>query len=241
MIPILSGSCGVVQTVDTWSRMTARLIAATALAVGALAAPAAAAEMAPLKPCYVSAGAEETEREAVVVDAAGFAPNTTVEVLVDGAVVLRDVPTDAVGDALATVAAPYQERGEREFSVTVREPLNPASAVSATSRVTALSVELRPREARPSRRVRFRGRGFTAERAVYAHYSYNGRHRRTVRLGRPRGDCGRFSTRRRQIPVRRPRTGDWTLQIDQRRRYSETPATNWVRLVIRVREVFLEP
>lgn len=219
--------------------MTARLIAATALAVGALAAPAAAAEMAPLKPCYVSAGPEETE--AVAVNATGFTPNAKVEVLVDGAVVLPEVPTDAVGDIAATVAAPYQEDGEREFTVTVREPLNPMSVVSATSRVTALSAELRPRRARPSRRVRFRGRGFTDDRSIFAHYVYNDRVRKTVRLAEPRGDCGRFSVRRRQIPISRPRTGDWTLQIDQRRRYSETPDTNWVRLVIRLREVFKEP
>lgn len=221
--------------------MTTRLIAATALAVGALAAPAAAAEMDALEPCYVAAGAEEAEREAIKVNARGFTPGAKVDVLVDDAVVLPNVPTDAVGDISATVAAPYQEDGEREFTVTVREPLNPMSVVSATSRVTALSAELRPRQARPSRRVRFRGRGFTDDRSIFAHYVYNDRVRKTVRLAEPRGDCGRFSVRRRQIPISRPRTGDWTLQIDQRRRYSETPDTNWVRLVIRLREVFKEP
>jgi hypothetical protein len=57
----------------------------------------------------------------------------------------------------------------------------------------------------------------------------------------PRGECGRFSVRRRQIPVRRPDTGEWTVQIDQRRQYDEQPGTNLVRLLIRVERVFREP
>jgi hypothetical protein len=234
--PILSGTCGVVVA------MTIRLLALTALATGLLAAPAAAApELQPLKPCYVSAGEAEERREGVVLRGTGFTPNAALDVYIDGVIVLSGT-ANVVGDLEATVKAPFQRAGEREFGVTVVERDTPVNAAGALSRVTALGVTLRPREARSSRRVRFRGRGFTAAAPVYAHYLYGGRVRKTVRLGRqPTTPCGTFNVRRRQIPIRRPRTGDWTLQIDQQRRYSAEPATNWVRLLIRLREVFVAP
>jgi hypothetical protein len=204
--------------------------------------PAAAAPtLEPLKPCYVSAGEAEERREGVVLRGTGFTPNAALDVYIDGVLVLSG-QSDIVGDLNATVKAPFQRTGEREFAVTVLEHDNPVNAAGSLSRVTALGVTLRPREARPSRRVRFRGRGFTGPGPVYAHYVYGGKVRRTVRLSRAAaGPCGTFDVRRRQIPIRRPRTGDWTLQIDQQRRYSAEPVTNWVRLLIRLREVFLDP
>jgi hypothetical protein len=66
--------------------------------------------------------------------------------------------------------------------------------------------------------------------------------RRTVRLARrPTGDCGTFSVRRRQIPVVRPKIGKWTLQIDQQRRYSETPDSVFVRITITVGRGLRQP
>jgi hypothetical protein len=220
----------------------ARLITATGLATALLSTPAAAAPtLQPLKPCYVSAGEAEERRENVVLRGNGFTPNAVLDVYIDGVLVLTG-PSDVVGDLNATVKAPFQRSGEREFGVTVVERANPVNAAGSLSRVTALGVTLRPREARSSRRVRFRGRGFTAAGPVYAHYVFGGKVRRTVRLSRTAaGPCGTFNVRRRQIPIRRPRTGDWTLQIDQQRRYSAEPATNWVRLLIRLREVFVDP
>jgi hypothetical protein len=212
-------------------------LAATALALGIQAAPAAAAAIEPLKRCYVSAGEEQERRETVSVHGSGFTANAAVDIAVDGVVQASGV-ADAVGEFEAAVKAPHQARGQRPFTVTAAERGNPANVASATSNVTALTVNLRPRRASPGRRVRFRGRGFTGSGAVYGHYLFGGRERRSVRIARPRGDCGTFSVRRRQIPVRRPRTGDWTLQVDQRRDYSDSPGTNWVRLLIKVREIF---
>jgi hypothetical protein len=195
----------------------------------------------PLKPCYVSAGEAEERRESVVLRGSGFTPNVMLDVYIDGVLVLTG-PSNVVGELDATVKAPFQATGEREFGVSVVEHDNPVNAVGSLSRVTSLGVTLRPREARSSRRVRFRGRGFTGAGPVYAHYVFGGKVRRTVRLSRrTAGPCGTFSVRRRQIPIRRPRTGDWTLQIDQQRRYSAEPTTNWVRLLIRLREVFVDP
>jgi hypothetical protein len=218
--------------------MTARVLAATALALALSAAPAAAATLAPLKPCYVAAGEAPLQLENVVVRGEGFAPNRHVEVLIDGRLILTTA-TGTIGEFSGEIDVPYQANGERPFTLTVRDPLG--NTATQQSRVTSLGASLRPREAPPSRRVRFNGRGFTADAPVFAHYVFRDRVRKTVRLTREASACGAFKVRRRQIPVPQPKVGDWTLQIDQQRRYSAEPESNWVRLLIRVRRVFLDP
>lgn len=217
-----------------------RLLTAAA-ATGALLAvvPAAhAAELSPLKPCYVSVNRDE--RQPLDTFATGFAPHAEVDVTVG------DSPQRAIADAYGNVdlrvapwIAPYRRRGQAPFTVTVTDPANPlVDTVSATSLVTALSVRVRPRRAATSDRVRFRGRGFTADRRIWGHYIYRGQVRKTVRLARrPDGPCGRFSVRRRQIPLRHPHPGVWTLQIDQQRRWSPRPDSVYVPVRITVRRV----
>jgi hypothetical protein len=223
--------------------MTARLIAAT---VALLLAPAAAAsgqvQVQPLDPCYAAAGVLERERQGVAVSASGFPANAPIDVLVDGEVQIQGHADPYGVVSGVTVLAPYVPRGERRFTVTVRQTTEPAVAASARSRVTNLAVTLKPTRARPSRRVRYRGRGFLADQPVWAHYVFNGKARKTVRLvRRPERPCGSFSVRRRQIPVERPRTGEWLVQVDQRRDYVANPGTNWVHVLINVARVFREP
>lgn len=218
--------------------MLARLLLATSLLVALPAAPAAAASLTPLKACYVSNGEETDQREDVVVEGDGFAASAAVDIYVDG-LPAATVPTDPVGVFKAWVDAPYQPQAERPFTVTVTDGVN---VLSLESRVTNLNVIMRPRRSPPNRRVRLRGRGFTRAAPVYAHYVYGGRERRTVRLARrPRGRCGRFAVRRRQIPIDDPRTGRWVVQFDQKRAWAPEPDPVWVRLPIRVVEVFREP
>jgi hypothetical protein len=222
--------------------MFGRLVIGTALAFGALAAPAAGAQIDELKPCYVSAGRVEERRESIDVHGTGFSPDAVIDIYVDGVLVLSDGRTNAVGEVMGQVKAPYQSRGEREFTLTVAERDNPENVVTVTSRVTTLRVTLTPREARPSRRVRFRGRGFTQPAPVYAHYLYAGKEQKTVRLARrSTAPCGTFDVRRRQIPVEDPRTGRWIMQVDQKRAYAPEPDPVWVRLPIKVVVDFLEP
>ena len=213
-------------------------LAAAALATGVLLAPARASAAPvleqPLEPCYVSADA--TQREHVIVRAAGFTPGALVDVRLDGRPQEGAAAVaDGTGRVQGEVEAPFQAAGERTFRLELTERDNPANAVAATSRVTALTVSITPHRARPSARVRFRGRGFREPGPVYAHYLYGDRHRRTVRLGRSHGACGAFSARARQIPVRRPRTGLWTVQVDQARTYAREPRPVQVRLAIEVR------
>jgi len=212
-----------------------RLIVAGAVAC-ALVAPAAAQAaptLQPLDPCYVSAG--PTQRQTLRLAAGGFTPNAIVTVAVDGRPVpgVRPIQADPNGAFEGRVEAPYQRRGEKRFTVTLTETGNPANAVSATSRVTALTVEVSPKQAAPTQRVRFTGRGFTGAGPVYAHYVFRNKLRETVAMGRASGPCGTFQATRRQIPVK-ARTGTWLLQFDQKPAYSDPPDAIFVQLQIRV-------
>jgi hypothetical protein len=207
-------------------------LAVALIVAGLAAAPAApAASAEPLKGCFLSAAPGRTESVPVV--AAGFTPGAVVDASVDGQVA-TGVRADASGRINGSLAAPHQPRGERWFTIELVERDRPDNAVAFTSRVTALAVSVRPRRAHPSDRVRWTGRGFVGERAVHAHYVRRDKVRRTVRLARPRGACGRFSVRRRQFPFR-PSAGSWTVQIDQSSSFSWPPDSPFVRLPIAVR------
>jgi hypothetical protein len=95
-----------------------------------------------------------------------------------------------------------------------------------------------PREATPSRRVRFRGRGFTQPAPVFAHYLFGGKEQKTVRLARrSTSPCGTFTVKRRLIPIDDARSGRWIMQVDQKRAYSREPDPVWVRRPIVVTPV----
>jgi len=211
-----------------------------ALAVSVVAgslAPAAAAQtptLAPLKPCYVTAGLAAEAREPVNINAQGLTRNGTATVAIDGTMLADQAQVDPMGGLVGSLPAPFQARGQRPFTLSIMDNSNPALAVSAQALVTALDVTVRPANARPSRRVRFRGRGFTGGPAVYAHYLREGGARKTVQLASAGGPCGTFDVRRRQLPVKRPHTGRWMVQIDQDRVWRETPGSVSVQLAIDV-------
>jgi hypothetical protein len=207
--------------------MSARIPAVTGALLGALLVPAGAeaAAIEPLKPCYVTAGTPAgPQREGIAINASGFTPNSTVNLAMDGQPVANSLQTDPAGSLRLdpqNVPAPFIEKGSREFSVTLTENGNPANTVTATSRTTALGVSLRPRRARPSKRIRFKGSGFTGDGPVYAHYVYKGKLRKTVRMARKKSTCGGWRARRPQIPVNDPKTGNWIVQFDQSKRYRD--------------------
>jgi len=217
----------------------ARLLVLSTL-TAALAAPAAAqaVTLEPLGACYRSV--DETTRETVRVQAAGFTPGAPVNVSIDGVVVQSDVLALPDGTVSGNVNAPYLRRGVRPFALTVTERDRPENTATTRSRVAALSVQLQPREAKPSRRVRFLGRGFVDGAEVYGHYLRRGELRKTVLLGRSEGPCGRLHARHRQIPVRSPKTGRWTLQVDNQPQYDPQPPGVFVRVAITVKRVLTQ-
>jgi hypothetical protein len=197
--------------------------------------------MDPLNACYASDGDAPAQREKVHVHATGFTPAAHIELLIDGQFVTAG-RADINGTTIADIPAPFQALGQRPFTLTLQEQENAQNFVTAGSLVTNLSVTLRPKRARPSRRVRFSGRGFTKDKPVYGHYVFGGKVRKTVRLARrPVQPCGIFHAKRRQIPVHHPTTGTWLLQVDQQHRYSPHPASNVQPVIIRVTETFKKP
>jgi hypothetical protein len=112
-----------------------------------------------------------------------------------------------------------------------------ASSVDKATRVTNLAMRVIPREATPDRRVRIRGRGFTQDAPVFAHYLFGGKEQKTVRLARrSTSPCGTFSVKRRLIPIAGARNGRWIMQVDQKRAFSQRPDPVWVR-----RPIFVAP
>jgi hypothetical protein len=226
--------------------MSPRTLAGSGALLVALAAPAAAQAVPtiqPLKPCYVTADTSQgPQSEGVRIVAAGFTPNALVDLSIDGAPYPGGEGLKAGQNGelpIEPVPAPFVESGSREFTVTLSERGNPANTVSATAKSTALGVTVKPKQAKPSDRIRFKGLGFTRPKAIYAHYLYKGKVRKTVRMARKPRECGGFKARRRQIPVKNPGLGGWTIQFDQSRRFRDPAVTPivFVRLEIRVRLV----
>ena len=225
--------------------MTTRPLGAALAALALLPATAQAAALTPLKPCYVSVtqrtpGAPpQITREALDLGGSGFTAGALIDVSFDGTLD-RTIQADAAGNLPPQILqSPYQARGQGTFTLTAAERGNPINTVSLPSRATALTLSLKPKKAKPSKRIRFKGAGFTAQKAVWAHYLFKGKVRKTVRLVRRISNpCGTFSVRRKQIPIKRPRLGVWRLQVDQQRKYSRAPDGVNVRADIRVQKVF---
>jgi hypothetical protein len=223
------------------SRMTTRFVGAALAALALLPATAQAAALAPLKPCYISVTQPTGSKITEPLDLAGngFTAGSLVDVSFDGRLD-RTIQADAAGNLPPQILqSPYQAKGQGTFTLTAAERGNPANTVALPSRTTALTLKLKPKRARPSARIRFKGAGFTAQKAVWAHYLYKGKVRKTVRLvKRIKNPCGTFSAKRKQIPIKRPKLGVWRLQVDQQKRYSRAPAGVNVRADIKVQKVF---
>ena len=216
-----------------------RLAAVTVAVAAALGLPgaAAAAALTAIKPCYVSLPGTAPQSELIALSGSGFTPGSHVDIDIDGERRVNGAPVDAAGnlgaDAPPTTPSPFVADRDRTFTITATEQGGTSPVVVVQSQATALNVGISPRRARPSKKVRFRGRGFTGAGKVYAHYRYKGKTRKTVTF-KPKGPCGKFDARKRQIPVRRPHTGEWTVQFDQQKRYSAMPKSVFVRLKILV-------
>ena len=220
--------------------MSLRLTLAGAVAA-VLAGPAAIAaaqtppRILPLtKPCYVSA--TQDQRELVEVHGEGFSGDTAVDVLVDD--VLQPMSTqpmtNALGEIVGSVAAPFMPSGQRLFTIRLTDRSPKAITASVITKVTALSVTQSPVKASSSSKVRFRLRGFTDKtKPVYAHYVFKDKVRATVLIGKPYGDCGLLSVRRKQFPIKRPKPGSWTIQFDQDQAYNPSPPL-FTRLPVKV-------
>jgi hypothetical protein len=227
--------------------MLSRVSAVSGALLVALAVPASAQAVPtiePLKPCYVTAGtAANPQGEPVRINAQGFTANSKVDLTLDGATLpgsqgLQVAEAGILALDRFAFPAPFVRRGSKDFTVTLTEQNNPANTVTATARSTRLGVKIRPKSARPSQRISFKGSGFTGEQPVYAHYTRGGREIERVRLARRTGECGSWSVRRPQFPMKHPSQGTWFVQFDQSKKYVDgtrgTLQSVYVRVKIKV-------
>jgi hypothetical protein len=209
-----------------------RVAAAAAFAViGALAAPvaadAAALAVAPVKPCY-SAG------ERIGVGGAGFTPNGSVQVNVDG-VALKTVGTNSAGNfaGLLTLGDPL---GERVKTYSAIDTADNANQASVQLRVATPAVAVTPSSGRADRLLRLRARGFNTGTTLYAHIVRGHHQAHNVKIGRLKGDCGKLNARKRLFS-KHAHSGTYRVQFDTRRRYSSKTSVRYRLPRVTVRPV----
>jgi hypothetical protein len=183
--------------------------AAASLGLAPGAAKAATVSVSPQNACYHSA-------QKIGFGGAGFSPFGAVTVTSDGSQI-GVLQTDGTG-AFTGVLTVGQAKGQKVKSYAATDQANPAVTAAVNLKVSALDVSVRPRSGRPGRRLRIRARGFAGSRNLYAHVLRR-RFRRTVRLGRLKGDCGTLRKRKRMFSSA-TRSGTYTVQFDGSRRYS---------------------
>jgi hypothetical protein len=193
-----------------------RLRSAVALAVLAtLATTASSASGAPTLdasyPCYGNG-------ESLLLSGSGFTPQQSVALSVSGQQ-LATVGTDPDGGFTARVAAPGALFGTILLRFSAADRAQPGVRAGTTVRIATTDVVVTPAIGSPSRLRRIRAWGFFEAHAVYAHVKRHGARRaRNIRLGAPRGACGRLDVQRRLFPSG-VRPGAYTLQFDTLRRY----------------------
>jgi hypothetical protein len=189
---------------------------ALAVALGLLFVLPAAAEAATLdagRSCYFN---DQIAR----LSGAGFAPDSPVSFTINGRRLSDTVTTDAAGDFLVRYDPP---RASTQRKLVIRA--TDSEGESARTRIFASA--RRQVTAKPDRSPNVRTWeavlslfGFGKGRAFIHYLNPNGVHKKTVRLGRLRGPCGRLKTdKRRVMPFRNPQYGVWHLQFDTRRRF----------------------
>ena len=195
----------------------AALSAAAALAAPAVA-DAALLGAAPQKDCY-RAG------EQVTLAGSGYTPNQGVAIASDGQALGSDI-ADAAGNFGGSLRVGVPS-GEKVKTYTATDQTNPANTAAVQLRISALTVNLRPKRGKPSRRFRIGARGFTTGKTLYAHVVRKG-FRRNIRIGRLKGPCHKISARKRLFPVGIA-TGLYRVQFDSKRRYSKRTKVKVVR------------
>jgi hypothetical protein len=198
------------------------LVAATALA---LPAGAHAGDVTTVGECFSSA-------QAMIISGTAFTPNAAVAIVGDVTATAR---ADATGAFMTQVTMPrVTELGPRTVTMIMIDGFNPANRATMRVRVVreAYGSNL-PIAGRPRELTTWRFAGFVPGRPIFAHFVLDGRVRGSHRFGVARGVCGTLRVQASRIPgVARVTAGQWTLKLDQRRRYhASTPgATTTFRI-----------
>jgi hypothetical protein len=168
----------------------------------------------------------------VTVSGSGFTPGAAVAI---GGGASGSARADAAGAIAARLRAPLVPTiAPHVVTVTATD----AAGVTATASFPVIRDVLlsnAPISGRPRETTTWRFAGFLVPgTAIYGHYRLHGRTIRNYRFGVPTGPCGALTVRARRVPIAasRLRSGTWTLQLDQRRRYASTGARRVIRFRI---------
>jgi hypothetical protein len=201
--------------------------AVAACAAATLAAPGASADatVETDRDCYL-----EARDTTVQVRGAGFTPGLAFDVELDGETLPGGASSIAADGTMSGSFRPPEladDVVQRRFRLGLRTS---EGTPATTFTVTRLRASFWP-TAGPAAtmRVRFSLFGFALggpANQAYVHYvSPRGRLRKTVALGRPRGQCGAIpKTGKRRLFPFTASAGRWRLQFDTRRRYARGTA-----------------
>jgi len=150
----------------------------------------------------------------------GFAPDSPIQFAVNGRTLTANVTSDGEGDVVVSYTPPTTQS---ETKLVIRA----TDSEDTSARTTIFVTKERLVTADPSSssnvrtwRAVFRLFGFGRGNGFIHYVNPNGKFKKTVKLGRMRGPCGRLkSSRRRVMPFRNPQFGVWKLQFDTHRRF----------------------
>ena len=117
-------------------------------------------------------------------------------------------------------------RNLETFGLVGVDSANPAAPVLATFQVVRFGLTTKPTPSRPTTRVTYTARGFTPGKPVYVHFRFDGKTRRSVKLGVASGPCGIVALRMRALPTK-ARYGTWTTYTNQSRTFSAGTRPAW--------------
>jgi hypothetical protein len=198
-------------------------VAATAIAVLSVSTEAfaseAAAQTVTVDPqCVVNPNPAKGSPMAVV--GTGFTAGDSISLTAGSAD--NDATAGTDGAFATAVPAPTLATtgpGERRFTLVAEDETNGTTRAMTSFWVANLAFGTSHAAGKPVRRVTFSFSGFKSGKTIYGHYVH-GRHVITERFGRATGPCGLLKARGQLFPGGHPKHGDYKVQMDQSRRYS---------------------
>jgi hypothetical protein len=208
-------------------RLPARLAGAALIALAAtVPTTASAATLALDRQCY-------TRNQSVRVSGAGYQPNQTQTLLLDGKPVAPGQTTlqsDASGGIAGRFPAPAPFRNAtsvRTYALTASASTSGTPVLARTTlQVVHTNIGVTPPFITPGF-VTYRALGFTYSRSLYVHYLKGTRHLNTRRIGRLSGPCGSLKKKVRMFLFRPVKPGSYTLVFDNSARYSASYRPNF--------------
>jgi hypothetical protein len=188
---------------------TAFTLATAGMALTATGAQAATLAIGPARACQLSG-------QKVNMLGGGYTPNGSVNIAIDGTS-LGNLPTDPAG-SLAGQITLGRLKGVKAHSIVATDSANPALTAATTFFGTTRQVTVKPKRARAGKKLKIKGYGFLKSGNAYMHVRGNG-YSADTKVGNPKGVCGTWSKRRHIVPSFAS-SGVYSVQFDQRKRYS---------------------